>query len=93
MAYVLVISRYRVINEQKNSFRGFNFVKEFFGRFPLNHKSGDQVKKIIRYNLLITIIQFLIFAILLFAAFFLKFNIDRQVNDNTEHGFVIKKIE
>jgi len=50
------------------------------------------VKKVIKYNLIITIIQFIIFAALLFAVFFFKFNDLKKGSHNTEQGFVIEKL-
>lgn len=55
------------------------------------NKTGNRVKNIIRYNLLITILQLLIFAILLFAIFFLKFKMEQGAAQNQDQSFVIEK--
>jgi len=51
------------------------------------------MKRLIRYNLLITILQFIVFAILLFSIFFLKFNLEQRKSQNTNQGLVIERNE
>jgi len=49
------------------------------------------MKRIIRYNLMITLLQFLLFAALLFAVFFIKFNLEKKSPANSQTGFVIEQ--
>jgi len=51
------------------------------------------MKKSIRYNLIITILQFLLFAALLFAVFFVKFGLNKKTSSNSKQGFVIEQNE
>jgi hypothetical protein len=59
------------------------------------HWPGDkrtfQVKRILKYNLMITLLQFLLFVALLFAVFFIKFNLDKKTPTNSQTGFVIEQ--
>lgn len=51
------------------------------------------VKNLIRYNLIITVLQLLILAVLLFAAFFMKFKMDGQrAVRNADQDFAIEEM-
>ena len=49
------------------------------------------MKKTIKYNLLITVLQFVVFALLLFAVFFMKYSMDQTSKRNSDQGFVIEQ--
>jgi hypothetical protein len=51
------------------------------------------MKQLIKHNLIIAILQFLLFAALLFAVFFFKFRMDKKNANQSYAGFVIEKNE
>jgi hypothetical protein len=51
------------------------------------------MKQIVKHNLIITILQFLLFAALLFAVFFIKFRMDKKSANLSASGFVIERNE
>ena len=59
----------------------------------VKRKTIKPVRKIVRYNLLIVILQFVVFALLLFAVFFIKFNMGQKAKSNSNQGFVIERNE